>query len=221
PDMEILLGTLRTDAAAGLGQETVHGKQRSADELLGATYLSRSFVGGAVCDLTKKPRTAEVRYYCDPALAVSSQRLSTGLAEVDAELLVLDALQEPSTCNYIAKVRTSHLCKHPAFDQWIARFVPPQRTSSALSSSASTPGSGSGGDPFSSSAVPLFCYPDRVLTQPPDEWSRKLLASLKASLPTVSAHRSSLPQQSVERNTSPPPQLRKIKKQQEQQEQQE
>lgn len=54
--------------------------------------------GGGLCDLTGKPRTAEIRFVCDPEL-----------------MHAFEALSETSTCNYLVVVHTTYLCEHAAF----------------------------------------------------------------------------------------------------------
>jgi hypothetical protein len=57
------------------------------------------YTDGDVCDLTKKPRTTEVRFVCD------------------AELLhAFDSISETSTCNYLVVVHTSLVCAHKDFN---------------------------------------------------------------------------------------------------------
>eukprot|EP00041_Stephanoeca_diplocostata_P020328 m.453034 g.453034 ORF g.453034 m.453034 type:complete len:364 (+) comp21545_c0_seq1:65-1156(+) len=61
-------------------------------------YYSEVMDGGGLCDLTGKPRTAEIRFVCDPEL-----------------MHAFEALSETSTCNYLVVVHTSYLCDHASF----------------------------------------------------------------------------------------------------------
>jgi len=56
-------------------------------------------VSGSSCDLTGKLRTCEVRFYCEP----------------NADVTVITSIKEPSSCNYIIRVDTPLLCKHPKY----------------------------------------------------------------------------------------------------------
>ena len=61
--------------------------------------LSDQYLGGDVCDLTGKARSANVRYVCD----------------AQAEQLEVKSLLETSTCQYLVVVAAPALCKHPLF----------------------------------------------------------------------------------------------------------
>lgn len=61
-------------------------------------YYSEEYTDGAVCDITGKPRTTQVRYRCsgDPSISLSE-------------------ITEPSSCTYVLSVQLPQLCKYPAF----------------------------------------------------------------------------------------------------------
>lgn len=72
---------------------------------------------GTICDITGKPRTVQLDFYCSP-------ETRTGM---------LVSLKEPSTCNYLLSVATPLLCAHPEFkveekaeQAIICRELPPQ-----------------------------------------------------------------------------------------------
>uniref|UniRef100_A0A0N5AW47 PRKCSH domain-containing protein n=1 Tax=Syphacia muris TaxID=451379 RepID=A0A0N5AW47_9BILA len=64
-------------------------------------YFEQQYSNGTICDLTGKPRTATVRYYCE-------QLLETG----DSFIYEVD---ESSTCEYVISIKTGSLCKLPSF----------------------------------------------------------------------------------------------------------
>lgn len=59
-------------------------------------YHSQSYVNGSRCDLTGRPREAEVRFVCE-------EGAGDYLARVD----------EPQSCSYVLTVHTPRLCRHP------------------------------------------------------------------------------------------------------------
>uniref|UniRef100_A0A8C3BNM6 Endoplasmic reticulum lectin n=1 Tax=Cairina moschata TaxID=8855 RepID=A0A8C3BNM6_CAIMO len=59
-------------------------------------YHSQSYVNGSRCDLTGRPREAEVRFLCE-------EGAGDYLARVD----------EPQSCSYVLTVHTPRLCRHP------------------------------------------------------------------------------------------------------------
>lgn len=63
-----------------------------------AAYLSHMYTQGETCDLTGKPRLAEVRYFCGEG------------SNAD----VTNIMEEPS-CEYVIHVQTRLLCSHPNF----------------------------------------------------------------------------------------------------------
>lgn len=75
--------------------------QIDTSDVAGATpYVAQQYTGGDSCELTGRPREAEVRFTC-----------GTG----SDTLLV--SVQEPSSCTYTLTITTPRLCKHPAFQQ--------------------------------------------------------------------------------------------------------
>jgi len=62
-------------------------------------FYSEEYESGSICDLTGKHRTCEVRFYC------SSQ----------GDVSVFTSIKEPSSCNYIIRIDTPLLCKHPKY----------------------------------------------------------------------------------------------------------
>ncbi|KAK2149954.1 hypothetical protein LSH36_429g01018 [Paralvinella palmiformis] len=69
-------------------------------------FHSQEYVNGSTCDLTGKPRRAQVRYYCDPD-------------NID----YLSDVDELETCAYTLVVYTNKICHHPY-------LKPPRRTKS-------------------------------------------------------------------------------------------
>jgi len=65
----------------------------------GPEYYSEEYEAGSVCDLTGKERTCEIRFYCDP----------------NADVSVFSSFKEPSSCNYVIRIDTPLLCKHPKY----------------------------------------------------------------------------------------------------------
>mmetsp|Transcript_21349 Transcript_21349/g.55733 ORF Transcript_21349/g.55733 Transcript_21349/m.55733 type:complete len:500 (+) Transcript_21349:168-1667(+) len=61
-------------------------------------YHSVTLGGGDLCDLTKQPRTTEVRFVCDQDM-----------------LHAFESISEVSTCNYLIVIQTSMVCQHPKF----------------------------------------------------------------------------------------------------------
>lgn len=75
--------------------------QIDTSDVAGATpYVAQQYTGGDSCELTGRPREAEVRFTC----GTSSDTL-------------LVSVQEPSSCTYTLTIATPRLCKHPAFQQ--------------------------------------------------------------------------------------------------------
>ncbi|PRW57259.1 OS-9-like protein [Chlorella sorokiniana] len=75
--------------------------QIDTSDVAGATpYVAQQYTAGDSCELTGRPREAEVRFTC-----------GTG----GDTLLV--SVREPSSCTYIFTIATPRLCKHPAFQQ--------------------------------------------------------------------------------------------------------
>ncbi|KAM3724616.1 Protein OS-9 [Dirofilaria immitis] len=64
-------------------------------------YFEQIYDGGTVCDVTAKLRLTRVWYMCDDMLSTSEAYI----ADVD----------EPSSCEYIVKVKTGSLCKLDVF----------------------------------------------------------------------------------------------------------
>uniref|UniRef100_A0A6I8PF17 Endoplasmic reticulum lectin n=1 Tax=Ornithorhynchus anatinus TaxID=9258 RepID=A0A6I8PF17_ORNAN len=64
-------------------------------------YHSQSYGNGSRCDLSGRPREAEVRFLCD-------QR-----AGPDGGSDYIDRVDEPQSCSYVLTVRTPRLCPHP------------------------------------------------------------------------------------------------------------
>jgi len=65
----------------------------------GPDYYSEEYESGSDCDLTEKGRTCEVRFYCDP----------------NTDGSILSSVKEPSSCNYVVRIDTPLLCKHPKY----------------------------------------------------------------------------------------------------------
>ena len=65
----------------------------------GGRYVAHGYGNGDVCELTGKPRSAEVRFVC-------------GVAGSDT---LLASVREPASCTYVVTVATPRLCKHPEF----------------------------------------------------------------------------------------------------------
>jgi len=63
----------------------------------GKHYITQMLVDGTICDVTGKPRQAEIRYYCGESETVTS-------------------IKEISTCNYIVIFNTPRLCNNPGFE---------------------------------------------------------------------------------------------------------
>jgi len=63
----------------------------------GKHYITQMLVDGTVCDVTGKPRKAEIRYYCGENETIAS-------------------IKEISTCNYIVIFNTPRLCNNPGFE---------------------------------------------------------------------------------------------------------
>uniref|UniRef100_A0A6B2L9W3 MRH domain-containing protein n=1 Tax=Arcella intermedia TaxID=1963864 RepID=A0A6B2L9W3_9EUKA len=74
-------------------------KTDASKGVAGEDFYYEKFSKGTVCDLTAQPRTCEIRYYCSPEAEVSS----------------LSSIKEPSSCNYIIRIDTPLLCKHPEY----------------------------------------------------------------------------------------------------------
>lgn len=75
--------------------------QVDSSEVSGALrYVSQQYVGGEACELTGKPRQAEVRFTCGAG-----------------EDTLLTSIKELASCHYVATISTPRLCKHPAFQQ--------------------------------------------------------------------------------------------------------
>jgi hypothetical protein len=63
----------------------------------GKNYLTQMMVDGTICDITGKPRQAELRFYCGESEGIQS-------------------VKEVSTCNYVVIINTPRLCSNPGFD---------------------------------------------------------------------------------------------------------
>jgi len=63
----------------------------------GKNYITQMMVDGTICDITGKPRKAELRFYCGEAEGIQS-------------------VKEVSICNYIVIINTPRLCSNPGFD---------------------------------------------------------------------------------------------------------
>lgn len=60
-------------------------------------YFEQQYSNGTICDLTGRPRTTVVRYYCEQLLETSE--------------VFIDEVDESSTCEYIISIKTGSLCK--------------------------------------------------------------------------------------------------------------
>uniref|UniRef100_A0A0R3RGP1 PRKCSH domain-containing protein n=1 Tax=Elaeophora elaphi TaxID=1147741 RepID=A0A0R3RGP1_9BILA len=76
----------------------------------GLPYFEQIYDDGTVCDVTDKSRFARVWYMCDDMLSTSEAYI----ADVD----------EPSSCEYIIKVKTGSLCKLDAFSSQSKPYKP-------------------------------------------------------------------------------------------------
>jgi hypothetical protein len=77
-----------------LGQET-----GTTSGVPGPDYYSIEYEAGSTCDLTGKPRTCEIRIYC----------------QQNSDVSMFTSIKEPSSCNYVVRIDTPHLCKHPKY----------------------------------------------------------------------------------------------------------
>lgn len=76
-------------------------QQIDTSDVAGATpYIAQQYTGGDACELTGRPREAEVRFTCGTA----------------ADTLLV-SVREPASCTYTLTIATPRLCKHPAFQQ--------------------------------------------------------------------------------------------------------
>ena len=85
----------------------VHINEQSPEE----SYISMPFEKGTPCDLTKQPRTSEVRIYC--ATDLKRRQLTTG--NTDSYANFVGDIEEPSTCNYLVKFYSNLLCQIEGF----------------------------------------------------------------------------------------------------------
>ncbi|KAK4228125.1 glucosidase II beta subunit-like protein-domain-containing protein [Podospora fimiseda] len=65
----------------------------------GQRYLVQRLDGGTICDLTRRPRTIEVQYHCNPHAA--GDRISY--------------IKEVTTCTYLMAIHTPRLCEEVVF----------------------------------------------------------------------------------------------------------
>jgi len=63
----------------------------------GKNYLTQMLVDGSMCDVTGKPRQAELRFYCGENENILS-------------------IKETTTCNYVVVINTPKLCNSPGFE---------------------------------------------------------------------------------------------------------
>lgn len=66
-------------------------------------YYSEIYESGTACDVTKKPRSVEVRYLC----------ASQGGKKMRGSFIT--SVSEPVSCHYVLEIQTSLLCDHPLF----------------------------------------------------------------------------------------------------------
>ena len=90
-----------SDTGAVANENFLGKRLDAARSELTATYLSETYVGGTVCDLTNAERSIEVRYVCDASREISW----------------IDRLAEPQSCQYTLFVHTPLLCAHRHFGQ--------------------------------------------------------------------------------------------------------
>ncbi|KAG2382590.1 hypothetical protein C9374_005170 [Naegleria lovaniensis] len=76
------------------------------------SYVSIPFDKGTPCDLTRQPRTVEVRMYC--ATDLKRRQLTNTIAH-DVHAHFIGDIEEPSTCTYSLKFYSNHLCKLDGF----------------------------------------------------------------------------------------------------------
>lgn len=75
--------------------------QIDTSDVGGATpYVAQQYTAGDSCELTGRPREAEVRFTCGSS----------------PDTLMV-SVREPSSCTYTVTIATPRLCKHPAFQQ--------------------------------------------------------------------------------------------------------
>lgn len=75
--------------------------QIDTSDVGGATpYVVQQYTAGDSCELTGRPREAEVRFTCGSS----------------PDTLMV-SVREPSSCTYTVTIATPRLCKHPAFQQ--------------------------------------------------------------------------------------------------------
>jgi len=77
-----------------LGQDVGTTSGAPADD-----FYSEEYESGSFCDVTGKGRTCELRFHCAP----------------HSEVSVIYSLSEPSSCNYVMRIDTPLLCKHPKY----------------------------------------------------------------------------------------------------------
>ncbi|EFC38741.1 predicted protein [Naegleria gruberi] len=77
------------------------------------SYISIPFEKGTPCDLTKQPRTLELRMYC--ATDLKRRQLTNPNAHGEASAHFVGDIEEPSTCSYSLKFYSNHLCKLEGF----------------------------------------------------------------------------------------------------------
>jgi hypothetical protein len=106
--MEFILGrsTEETVAYTALQNFKVHIDKIDPEE----SYVSFPFSNGTACDLTKTPRSSEIRIYC----ASDEKRQMMTANQVRQPHFVGD-VDEPTTCGYLLKFYTSSLCSLAGF----------------------------------------------------------------------------------------------------------
>ncbi|KAL9641442.1 hypothetical protein ABK040_013368 [Willaertia magna] len=77
------------------------------------SYISIPFDKGTSCDLTKQPRTVEIRMYC--ATDLKRRQLTTPGATSETHAHFIGDIEEPSTCNYLLKFYSNYVCNLEGF----------------------------------------------------------------------------------------------------------
>lgn len=92
-----------------------------------SSYVKFQYQSGTTCDITGKPRHAEVRFYCptndkltqtvrkNRRQQMVSAKMSVPGALDDVKVNFVHSIEEPKTCEYIIKVFTDELCQFDGF----------------------------------------------------------------------------------------------------------
>jgi hypothetical protein len=113
-EKRFFVGQMRRRKLGPAGRTSRSAAPTARDDLT-RLYLAQRFVGGDVCDLTGKPRVAEVRYSCAGHFSGGGDVDDTATVKRRPPAIV-QRIDEPSSCSYVIYADASEaLCRHALF----------------------------------------------------------------------------------------------------------